>query len=169
MTAMPGATQAITPSITLVRRMKAPPAQVFAAWTDPRMLGQWFGPHRTHVAHADADVRVGGGFRIVIVEDEDIRAGRGARHEACGTYREIDPPRRLVFDWWWASASERVSLVTVTLRAIAEGTELSLLHERFADEATATRHIRGWTESLERLDALTAAATASAAMKGPTP
>lgn len=165
MTDMPGAAQAITPSITLVRRLKAPPARVFQAWTDPKILGQWFGPHRTHVDHAEADVRVGGGFRIVIVEDADVRAGRGSRHEACGAYRELDPPRRLVFDWWWASTAERVSLVTVMLRPIAEGTELTLLHERFADETTATRHIRGWTESLERLDALTTPPTT----EGPPP
>jgi len=165
MTAAHGTAPAITPSITLVRRLKAPPARVFEAWTDPKLLGQWFGPHRTHVDQAEADVRVGGGFRIVIVEDADVRAGRGARHEACGTYRAIEPPCRLVFDWWWASTAERVSLVTVTLRPVPEGTELTLLHERFADEATATRHIRGWTESLERLDALTAQTTT----EGPTP
>jgi uncharacterized protein YndB with AHSA1/START domain len=147
-------TTTVTPSLTLVRRLKAPPSRVFEAWTDPTILAQWFGPHRTHVDHAEADLRIGGGFRIVIVEDADVRAGKGSRHEACGTWREIAPPHRLVFDWWWASTAERVSLVTVTLRPIEDGTELTLLHERFADEATATRHIRGWTESLERLAAL---------------
>lgn len=152
MTAAGGMTA--TPSITLVRRIKAPPQRVFAAWTDPRMLAQWFGPHRTHVVHAQADLCIGGGFRIVIVEDADVRAGRGARHEACGTWRAIEAPHRLVFDWWWAAAAERVSQVSVSLRPIPEGTELTLLHERFADEATATRHVRGWTESLERLAGL---------------
>ena len=43
--------------------------------------------------------------------------------------------------------------VTIRLRPVAEGTELTLVHDRFADEATATRHRRGWTESLERLGA----------------
>ena len=145
---------AVAPCITLVRRIKAPPERVFAAWTDPRLLAKWFGPHRTHVAHAQAELRIGGGFRIVIVEDADVRAGRGARHEACGTWRAIEAPHRLVFDWWWAATAERVSQVTVSLRPIPEGTELTLLHERFADEASATRHVRGWTESLERLASL---------------
>lgn len=142
---------AILPSLTLVRRLNAPPEKVFAAWTDPRIMALWFGPHGTHVSQATADLRVGGGFRVVIVEDRDVRAGAGARHEACGTYTLIDPPRLVRFDWWWESTPERVSQVTVTLRAIAGGTELTLLHEKFADEVTATRHVRGWTESLERL------------------
>jgi uncharacterized protein YndB with AHSA1/START domain len=154
------ATATITPSLTLVRRLKAPPEKVFAAWTDPKMMALWFGPHGTHVDQATADVRVGGGFRVVIVEDRDVRAGAGARHQACGTYTAIEPPRLLGFDWWWQSTPERVSHVTVTLRPVPEGTELTLLHEKFADEATATRHVRGWTESLERLATMFDTATA---------
>jgi uncharacterized protein YndB with AHSA1/START domain len=142
------------PPLRLSRVLRAPPARVFAAWTEPSMLAQWFGPHQTHVEHAEVGLHIGGGFRVVIVEDADVRAGKGAQHGACGTWREIAPPERLVFDWWWEAAPERVSRVTVTLRAVSEGTELTLLHDRFADQATATRHVRGWTESLDRLVAL---------------
>jgi uncharacterized protein YndB with AHSA1/START domain len=142
------------PSLTLVRRFAAPPEAVFAAWTDATMLARWFGPHRTHVADARVDARVGGEFRIVIVEDADVRAGAGHRHAACGRFRVIDPPHRLVFDWWWGAAPDRVSLVEVSLRKLPGGTELTLLHGSFADAATATRHVRGWTESLERLGTL---------------
>ena len=39
------ATQAATkPSLTLKRRLKAPPAKVFAAWTDPEKVKRWMGP-----------------------------------------------------------------------------------------------------------------------------
>jgi uncharacterized protein YndB with AHSA1/START domain len=142
------------PSLRLTRLLRAPPARVFAAWTDPALLAQWFGPHQTHVEAAEVGLHVGGGFRVVIVEDADVRAGQGSRHAACGTFREITPPSRLVLDWWWEAAPERVSRVTVTLRAVPDGTELTLQHDRFADEATASRHVRGWTESLDRLVAL---------------
>ena len=53
----------------------------------------------------------------------------------------------------WASAPERESRVSVSFRAVPEGTELTLVHDRFADAGTATRHRRGRTESLERLSA----------------
>ena len=39
----------------LVRRLAAPPARVFEAWTDPALVAQWFGPQRTHVDQAELD------------------------------------------------------------------------------------------------------------------
>ena len=35
------------PSLTLKRRLKAAPAQVFGAWTDPEKIVHWFGPNET--------------------------------------------------------------------------------------------------------------------------
>ncbi|UPY36569.1 SRPBCC domain-containing protein [Sediminicoccus sp. KRV36] len=139
-------------SLTLVRRLKAPPERVWQAWTDPALMLRWFGPHHTQAEAAEGELRLGGGFRVVLREDN------GERHEALGRYTEITPPTRLVFAWNWASMPERVSRVTVQLRAVPEGTELTLTHDRFADSATATRHTRGWTESLEKLLALIGAA-----------
>lgn len=133
------------PSLTLERTLRAPPARVWAAWTQPEMMALWFGPHHTRVEAAEADLRVGGRFRVV------LRENTGARHEVGGGYEVIEPERRLVFSWAWAGTPERVSRVTVTLCAVPGGTRLTLVHDRFADDATATRHTRGWTESLERL------------------
>ncbi len=139
---------AIAPSLTLVRRIKAPPAAVYAAWTRPELLARWFGPHHTRVEIAEADARVGGRFRTVLVEHDT-----GERHEVSGTYAEVEPGRRLAFSWAWAGTPERESRVTVTFRPVPEGTELTLVHDRFADAEAAARHRRGWTESLERLTA----------------
>ncbi len=134
------------PSLTLVRQLRAPPARVWAAWTEPALIALWFGPHHTRVEHAEADLRPGGRFRVALREDN------GERHEATGLYAEIVPPERLVFSWNWVSTPERVSRVTLRLSAVAGGTELTLVHDRFADAEAATRHTRGWTESLERLE-----------------
>lgn len=138
----------VAPSLTLVRRFRAPPARVWAAWTQPEVMVLWFGPHHTRAEHAEADLRLGGRFRVVLREDT------GERHEATGLYQEIEVERRLVFSWNWVSTPERVSRVTVTFRRVPEGTEVTLTHDRFADADTATRHTRGWTESLERLGTL---------------
>jgi uncharacterized protein YndB with AHSA1/START domain len=136
------------PSLTLVKRMKAPPARVWEAWTKPEVMVLWFGPHHTRAEDVHADLRLGGGFRIT------IRENTGETHGVQGKYTEIEPLTRLVFDWNWISTPERVSRVTVVLRPIPEGTEVTLTHDRFADAETATRHRRGWTESLERLVAM---------------
>lgn len=135
----------MTPSLTLVRRLRAPPQAVFDAWTSAAALAGWFGPHHTRVEAAEVDARPGGRFRIVLREENSDR------HEVGGRYVEVIPGEALVFTWAWHSAPERESRVTVALRAVPGGTELTLTHDRFADEATATRHRRGWTESLERL------------------
>lgn len=138
---------AATPSLTLVKRMGAPPAKVWQAWTQPELMALWFGPHHTRAEETEAELRLGGRFRVVLREEN------GQRHEVSGHYLEIEPEHRLVFDWAWSSTPERVSRVTVALRAVTEGTEVTLTHDRFADPETATRHTRGWTESLERLAA----------------
>lgn len=139
---------AVTPSLTLVKRIKAPPAKVFAAWTQAEMIARWFGPHHTRVEQAEIEPREGGRFLIRLIEDN------GDRHAVTGIYTTFEPVTRLVFTWAWVSMPERESRVTVMLRPLPDGTEVTLTHDRFADPETATRHRRGWTESLERLEAL---------------
>lgn len=134
-----------TPSVTIVRRIKAPPARVFAAWTEPEALARWFGPHHTRVESAEVDARLGGGFTVRMVEEN------GEHHQVSGTYTEFEPGHLLVFTWAWVTMPERESRVMVTFRAVSEGTEVTLIHDRFADAQAATNHHRGWTESFERL------------------
>ncbi|MGG5809495.1 SRPBCC family protein [Falsiroseomonas sp. CW058] len=138
---------AVEPAITLVKRIRAAPARVWDAFTRAEAMMVWFGPHHTRAEAAEADPRPGGRFRVVLREDG------GARHEVSGRYLAVEPGARLVFDWAWSVAPERVSRVTVAFRDVAEGTEVTVTHDRFADADTATRHVRGWTESLERLAA----------------
>ena len=54
----------VKPSLTIKRRFKASPAQVYAAWTQPEQLAKWMGPIGTTAAEAEADVRVGGRYHI---------------------------------------------------------------------------------------------------------
>lgn len=142
---------ATRPSLTLVRRLKASPTTVYAAWTDPKVMAQWFGPNHTHIVSAQTDVRVGGKFRVVMRETES-----GEIHDVSGVYREVEPDRKLVFSWAWITTPERESLVTVSLQPISEGVELTLLHEQFFDEDARDSHNGGWTGSLDRLERLLA-------------
>jgi uncharacterized protein YndB with AHSA1/START domain len=135
-------------SLTLVRRLKAPPVRVWAAWTEPELMLRWFGPESARAEQAESDLRLGGRFRVLLREDG------GTTHEAHGRYEVIEPHVRLVFSWNWASTPERVSRVTLILRPVAEGTELTLTHDRLADVETVRSHERGWSGSLDRLEAL---------------
>ena len=52
------------PSLTLKRRLAAPPQKVYAAWTDPKKILKWFGPDAGPAKDAATDVRVGGRYAI---------------------------------------------------------------------------------------------------------
>lgn len=136
------------PSLTLKRRLKATPAQVFSAWTDPEKIVHWFGPHHAtqDTVRAEMDVRVGGRYRIRFKTDD------GESHEVGGVYREVVANSRLQFTWAWHSTPERESLVTVTVARDGDGTMLTLLHEQFFDEKAREGHTRGWTGTLEKLE-----------------
>jgi uncharacterized protein YndB with AHSA1/START domain len=135
----------VEPSLTLKRRLKAPPDQVYAAWTEPEKIAKWFGPDAGPVDRAEADLRVGGRFTVV------FHTLDGEEHHVSGTYREIVPNEKLVFTWAWRSTPERISLVTVLIKPEADGTLLTLHHERFFDAQARDGHLYGWTGSLDKL------------------
>jgi uncharacterized protein YndB with AHSA1/START domain len=140
------------PSLTFKRRLNAPPAKVWAAWTDPEKIAHWFGPAQTKdgSVRAELDVRVGSRFRASFNTED------GEYHQVGGVYREVVPNQRLVFSWAWHSTPERESLVTVTLKPDGAGTLLTLQHEQFFDQAAADGHRNGWTGSLDRLEKVVA-------------
>ena len=140
------------PSLRLERHYPVAPEKVWRAWTDPQALSHWFGPGEVNsVLVAEMDVRAGGSYRI------RFRA-EGGEHEVAGVYQEVEPQRKLVFSWAWHSTPERVSQVTVALRPVAGGTELDFRHERFFDQTARDNHLRGWTGTFAKLDALMAPA-----------
>lgn len=135
----------VEPSLTLKRRLKASPAQVYAAWTDPQKIVKWFGPDAGPVEHADLDVKVGGRYSI------SFRTEDGEQHHVSGIYREVLPNEKLVFTWAWRSTPERESLVTVLIAPDADGALLTFHHERFFDEKARDDHRYGWTGCLDKL------------------
>jgi uncharacterized protein YndB with AHSA1/START domain len=135
------------PSLTLKRRLNAPPAKVYAAWTNPQKMTRWFGPANARIGsvQADIDARIGGRFRISFSTDDEY-------YEAGGVYREVVPNQKLVFSWAWHSTPERESQVTISLKPDGDGTLLTLHHEQFFDSAARDGHERGWTGMLDNLE-----------------
>jgi uncharacterized protein YndB with AHSA1/START domain len=135
------------PSLTFKRRLNAPPEKVYAAWTDPEKIIQWFGraDAKPGSHQADIDARIGGRFRVSFSANEEY-------YEVGGVYREVVPNQRLVFSWAWHSTPERESQVTVLLQPDGDGTLLTLHHEQLYDQAARDGHERGWLGSLEKLE-----------------
>ena len=135
---------ATKPSLTLKRRLKAPPDKVFAAWTDPDKVKRWMGPGDAKVLKVECEPRVGGRFRWL------MQSAAGEEHDVSGVYREFVPNQKLVFTWAWKSTPERESLVTVEFKPSGEGTELLLTHERFFDSQARDKHQHGWNGCMDR-------------------
>ena len=142
------------PSLTLSRRYPVAPEKVYRAWTDPQAVSKWWGPGPGEpVSLAELDVRVGGRFRIVFGGPD------GKMHECAGTYKEVVPNKKLVFTWSWPNTTpERISVVTIEFRAAGKGTDLGFKHEQLFDEKVRDDHKRGWSGTLDKLDAFLKAA-----------
>lgn len=139
-------TEASESSLAIVRKLKASPRAVWRALTQPEALQRWMGPSDDfQVLTAEADVRVGGHYRIVMNSPD------GAEQAVGGVYREVEADRKLVYTWAWQSTPERESLVTVELTPAGDGTELLLKHEGFADKESRDRHQQGWSRCVRRL------------------
>jgi uncharacterized protein YndB with AHSA1/START domain len=137
--------------LRLERRFAAPPALVFAAWTEPRHLRRWSAPHGFEVTQSEGTLAPGGEWRAAMREPD------GSEHRLSGVYREIDPPRRVVFTHAWLDAEGRrgpETLVTVELEPDGSGTLMRFSQQGFATVWARDGHAGGWTEAFERLDAL---------------
>lgn len=142
-------TQAATkPSLTLRRRLNAPPAKVFAAWTDPEKVKRWMGPGETRALSVECDLRTGGRYRWV------MQSPAGEIHDVSGVYREVIANEKLVFTWAWKSTPERESLVTVLIKPDGDGSLLTLTHEQFFDDEARSRHHQGWSSALDKMEKL---------------
>ena len=133
------------PSLTLVRRIKAPPAKVWAAITQPELMIQWWGPDAGPTLSVVADVRPGGRFSVL------FRLLTGEEHNPTGIYREVVSERKLVFTWDLPRVQEPESLVTFRLEPFDSGTELTLIHEHLPDQEARMSHERGWSGLLDKL------------------
>ena len=137
-------------TLTLRRDFPARREIVFAAFTEPERVREWFGPKGFTVPEARIDLRVGGVYRIT------MRSPDGNDHTVTGVYKEISPPERLVFTWAWATGEmdDADTLVTLIFRDKGETTELILAHEGFPTEDLRDRHNQGWSSSFVCLEKL---------------
>ena len=136
-------------ALEIKRFINAPRARVYAAWTDPAQLKEWWGPESVRTRNLVADPRVGGEYRW------DLTSPEGEEMTVFGEYRELVPGKKIVFTWKWdddENWKEHNSVVTVELSDRDGGTELRFIHEKLPSEESRDRHNEGWNSVLDRLE-----------------
>ena len=139
--------------LVLTRTFNAPRALVFAAWTDPTRVAQWWGPHGFTTPVCEVDARPGGAIRI------HMRGPDGTVYPMTGVYQEVVAPERLVFT---SAALDKTGkplfevLTTVTFAEQGGKTTLTLRARVIKSTAEAAPYLQGmeagWTQTLERLE-----------------
>ncbi len=129
------------------RVLRAPPARVFKAFTDPDAMVKWLPPHGFTGKVHEMDPRVGGIHRMSFTN-----FSTGHSHSFGGRYLEVVPGDRLIYtDSFDHPGLPGEMKVTVTFRPVSVGTELSIMQEGIPDVIPPDACHLGWQESLNLL------------------
>ena len=144
--------------IRVERVFDAPRDRVFAVYTDPELIPEWWGPYGTTARVERMDARTGGDWRFV-VRNED-----GSETAFRGTYREVTPPERIVQTFEWEGMPGYVSLETATFEDLGDKTKVTTVSVFFTPEERdgmlQSGMEGGMSETFARLDEVLARVTA---------
>ena len=93
----------------------------------------------------EMDFSVGGEYQIFMQTKDGPMT-------AYGEYKKIEQNQLISFTWGWRQNDLEGTLVTISLREVDEGTELTLEHTGFPQQDIADHHNMGWTSICEKLD-----------------
>jgi uncharacterized protein YndB with AHSA1/START domain len=144
-------------AVEIVRVFDAPRDLVWQAWTDPKMMAEWFGPRGFTSSVPELDLRVGGALRIV------MHGPDGNDYPMKGVFLEVVAPEKLVFSTvaldndgnhllegeTSVTLTEKGGKTTMTLKSHAVGCVL------IAPQMLAGMNA-GWTQSIDKLAELVA-------------
>jgi uncharacterized protein YndB with AHSA1/START domain len=143
-------------SVTITRVLKAPRALVWATWTDPKHLKEWWGPEHFTNPVVEGKVEKGAVMHIT------MRGPKGSPWDKdlpmTMRYLEIVPGRKLVFENEPVGPNgERLieGLTTVTFSDHPEGTLMEMTTSAKALAEIAIGMLQGmdqgWSQSFDKL------------------
>lgn len=149
--------------VRIQREFDAPIDMVWKMWTDPALFSRWYGPEGFTVPVAEMDLVIGGRRKICM---EMQAQDRTMSMWFTGVYKEIDPPRRLVYTEAMCDSDgtlispESMGMpegqpdfteVVVELRESGTKTIMTMVH-RGVPEGSAGEG--GWTQAFGKLGSL---------------
>jgi uncharacterized protein YndB with AHSA1/START domain len=133
-----------TNTVRLHRVLRAPPERVYRAFLDAAALAKWLPPNGFTGTVQHMDARVGGTFRMSFTNFTT-----GQSHAFGGEYLELVPNELIRYtDQFDDPNLPGVIQVTVTLRAVSCGTELTAVQEGIPDVIPVEMCYLGWQDSL---------------------
>jgi uncharacterized protein YndB with AHSA1/START domain len=141
--------------ILITREFDAPRDLVWEAYTKPEHIRRWWAGQRGEVTSIEVDLRVGGGWRYVM-----IAASNGLEVAFHGEYREIVPNERIVSTEVYEGTPDAEALDTVTLTEVDGRTTMTILVEHSDREGRDAHVSSGMEDGLqEAMDLLEETAT----------
>ena len=137
-------------TVRLHRVLKAAPERVYKAFLDPDAMNKWLPPHGFTGKVHQMDARVGGGYKMSFTN-----FSTGKSHSFGGSYVELTPPTTIRYTDKFDDPNLPGEMkVTISLRKVSVGTELSVVQEGIPAVIPVEMCYLGWQESLTLLTLL---------------
>lgn len=132
------------------RVRKAPAERVYRAFITPEALAKWLPPHGFTCTVLHLEAKVGGTFKMSFTNFTTRQS-----HSFGGEYLELVPNERLRYtDKFDDPNLPGVMHVTVSLKPVSCGTDMSIVQEGIPDVIPEEMCYLGWQESLALLTLL---------------
>ena len=126
---------------------RSTPDKLYRAFLEPDALAKWLPPNGFACTVHHLDARVGGTHKASF---RNFTTGHS--HSFGGTYLELVPNERLRYTDKFDDANLPGEMtVTVTLKKVMVGTELTIVQEGVPDAIPVEACYLGWQQSLENL------------------
>ncbi|MEO7403478.1 MAG: SRPBCC family protein [Burkholderiales bacterium] len=139
-----------TGTVRLHRVLRANPEKVYRAFLDAGAMAKWLPPYGFTCTIHHLEAKVGGTFKMSF---HNFSSGHG--HSFGGEYRELIPNELLRYtDRFDDPNMHGELLVTVSLKQVSCGTEISIVQEGIPEVIPVEMCYLGWQESLAQLATL---------------
>ena len=134
-------------TVRLHRVLATAPEKVYRAFLEADAMAKWLPPNGFACTVHHFEARVGGSFRMSF---RNFTAGHS--HSFGGEYRELVPNERLHYTDRFDDPNLAGDMpVTVTLRSVPSGTEITIVQENLPSVIPVDGCYVGWQESLSQL------------------
>ena len=137
-------------TVRLHRVLATKPDKVYRAFTEADAMAKWLPPNGFTCTVHHLDAKVGGSFRMSF---RNFTTGKS--HSFGGQYVELVPGERLRYTDKFDDPNLPGEMqVTVTLKAVSVGTDLTVVQEGVPDVIPVEACYLGWQQSLRNLASL---------------